>query len=206
MVILIDAEDDQKSLPGAVAPRSRHMGLDEPNPAADAVPWATESRTEVAKHSAASAATTTGMEADRYHDDEIIISRGKAGAISKEKKLMQPSDLLDIADRAQVQTLADVKADNGYVVGGKSVNSSTTQESAGKTLVAGPDYSRPAILIAGHRSMDRSSQAPNHMPGTAALKDDLDRSKPIRRTYKSLSPFGIIIDERDSLHPPRISR
>ena len=56
---------------------------------------------------------------------------------------------------------------------------------------------RPTVKIAGRPSFEAPRPAPINMPGpprpTAA--DDPDGLRPVKRTYKSLSPYGIIFDD-----------
>ena len=204
MVILVDDEGDRDEECEQLPYSTRSDSQRGSNYTAEALPW------DDRRQRADSSGVSTGIGSDTAEtqsSDEV----GRPTA--RRPMFRQPSEM---ANSAQ-QPFAVVPGPN---LGGRafSVSSNSDQKisidegkrtsvggadnrptSQGSTFVPIQSTMQPKVKIAGRSSLDAngSRKAPINMPGRSGAEREtsMDARPSARRTYKSLSPYGILFED-----------
>ena len=202
MVILVDDEDEKDSKPESpeVEPPSNIRSGS--SYTAEAIPWATNKQ----KPNAMGVSTTIWSEGEDAH------KRREDTVKPKPRKPLyhQPSD---IAEPAQPQTVIRP----GPKIAGKAYSYTSSNEepvSTGGRPSLGGDRSRPSsssssvltpmqtsmqpkVRIAGRLSSEgeNTRKPPVNMPYRPSVDGRTGDTMPVRRTYKSLSPYGVLFQD-----------
>lgn len=205
MVILVDdddeRDDDQEHDSAEKHSSSIKMGSD---CTADALPWDAERQKS----------RSTGVSTTIWSDGDDSKNQGEDNARPKPRRPLfrQPSDVGEpmqqpfmvrpgpkIAGKAySFSSINDgrMSADDGYSIrgdGSRPTSSSSTMTPIQSTM-------QPKVRIAGRPSMDGDSvrRPPVNMPYRPSVDeagDEMLGRPPARRTYKSLSPYGILFED-----------
>ena len=221
MVILVDADadDDNRTDPEVLEPQARTAGRTGGNYTTDALPWDTSRKDD---HTSG-VSTTIWSEGERKLVDEEVIqskprraeygpppesvfplpaSKGRAGPSPTVGGNAYPYNPMGDSN-ATMDEISTIGAKDGRTASVDNRPSSRDERpsSQGSSIIPIRTQLRPTVKIAGRPSFDGGSAkpAPIQMPGQREVvsDDDPDGLRPIRkRTYKSLSPYGIIFNDR----------
>ena len=204
MVILVDDEDDREGEREQNSPETRSASRWGSKHTTEALSW-NENRQRA--NSSDISSGILGDTADSQTFDEI--GRPK----TRRPMFRQPSEMVDsaqppfavgpglkIGGRAfSVTSNSDprISIDEGRgTSNGVAENRPTSQ---GSTFVSIQDTMQPKVKIAGRPSFDGDGtrKAPINMPGRAEAtrETSMDGRPSARRTYKSLSPYGILFED-----------
>ena len=204
MVILVDDEDDRDGEREQVAYRTRSDNHRGSNYTAEAIPW------DEKRQRADSSGVSTGNGSDTV---EVQSSNEVGRSTTRRPMFRQPSEKGDAAQQPFVVV-------PGSKLGGRafSVTSNSDQHSSvdggkrsligvadnrptsqGSTFIPIQSTMQPKVKIAGRTSLDPDDlrKAPINMPGRSGNEREMseDARPSARRTYKSLSPYGILFKD-----------
>ena len=218
MVILVNADGDENNFKHREGrPSFRAITIENGSYAGDPIPWETTRREE--STAGASNVSWTGGGRNMQNEDQTATKKAKnIGNSLIQDTAQNPRPLIvrsDSAPRAGSQ--ASSTLDGIFSIGGdesrqESVNTRHINHderrmncgdrplSSGSNRIPIQSQLRPTVKIAGRPSFEGKPvrSAPINMPGPqrSTSEGDPDGLRPVRkRTYKSLSPYGIIFDD-----------
>ena len=206
MVILVNADSDEDiSKHREVEPEIRANAIRGGNHAGNATPW--ESTRKSKTPAGASTAISTDGNSNMQEEDDIVKAKPKRAGRGLVPDSAQPSRPSKARADSALRTAWTPVASNPsgernaanndeYSIGGYE----SRQESVNNSKAPIQSQLRPTVKIAGRPSFEEKlvKPAPINMPGPprSSAEDDPDGLLPVRkRTYKSLSPYGIIFDD-----------
>ena len=202
MVILVDDENDSEGEPEKQEPASRANNRPAINYTADAIPW------DVERQNASRMGTSTSV----WSEGGESRNRPQEPTRNKLKKplLRQTSDTKESTQVAPIVRPGPRIAGKAY-----SFNSSNDgQITVDDSIVPAGNDSRPSssnssiptpmqismqpkLRLAEQRStsIEVPKSPPVNMPYRPSIDSKADSTKPVRRTYKSLSPYGLLFED-----------
>lgn len=206
MVILVDDEDEGESGsdPEPAAPSQQRSGVTGPSYTAEAIPWDAERQ----KNFLVGVSTKIWSEGDSAnHAEETARSQMQA----RKPLFRQPSDFDEVKQPPSMtrpgpkiagQAYSFTSANDGRmsVDDGSSAGSDRSRPTSSTgTIVPLQNAMQPRVKIAGRSSIDSDAarKPPINLPYRPSVDDHGDESgrSPVRRTYKSLSPYGILFED-----------
>jgi len=202
MVILVDDEDEGESDPEPAAPAQQNSSTLGSSYTAQALPWDAERQ----KNHSAGVSTRIWSEGDsRNHREEEPKPRARKALFRQPSAFDEPkqSPVMNrtgpkIAGKSYSFTSTNdgrMSVDDGS--SGRSNRSRPT--SPVSTAVSLQSSMQPKVKIAGQPSMDGDGahKPPINMPYRPSVDGDEDGMSrpPARRTYKSLSPYGVLFQD-----------
>ena len=203
MVILVDDEDDSYGEREQVSHETRSAIRWESNYTTEALPW--DGKRQVAQ----SGGVSTGVWSDTVEpqsSDEIGRPRARPPMFRQPSEMNEPAQqpfavgsgpilavpVSSVASNSDQRIPVD--EEKGISIGG--ANNRPT--SRGSPLIPIQSTMQPKVKIAGLSSFDadRARKAPINVPGRSGAEQEtsLDARPSARRTYKSLSPYGILFE------------
>ena len=202
MVILVDDEDEIQDEIEHDTFNLRECGHLGSSYTAEAIPWEAGRQKDDAMDVSACVLNE--------HDDSKITPVENMMSKSRIPLSRQPLDISDVGPSPSVSQSGSRTKGKAYSYAsnsdehiitddGKSANRSRSRPSSSSSSILTPIQTsmRPKVRIAGRQSMDDgiARKPPINMPYRSIVEDQGDGSKPVRRTYKSLSPYGILFEE-----------
>ena len=204
MVILIKAEERSSNDDQAV---EGNMEQAKANYDAAAIPWEDENlrpkATDNIRHSAgdrggSGSQMTTHKTADLYDNPTLQSTKpnGKAVASTNASRLTKHKQARsrDSAQKDVIFIPGDTKLlhDDYSLVG-----TGTRPNSQGSSVSPVREQTQPKMTMPGQSSLANSStkKSPINLPGLKTGNDGGPDTKPVRKTYKSLSPYGVLFQD-----------
>lgn len=201
MVILVDDEDNRDGEREQVSQETRSASKYGSNYTSDALPW-DEKRQRT---------NPSGISTNIWSDNAESKNSDEIGRPKIRRPMFrQPSDIdgLDqspfavrpgpkIVGRAySITSNSDQRPSIDEEQGNSILGADKRPTSQGSTLVPIQSTMQPKVKIAGRPSFDGNDgrKAPINMPG-AERETSMDGRVSARRTYKSLSPYGILFED-----------
>ncbi len=202
MVILVDDEDEGDSDPEPAAPAQQTNSDLGPNHTAPAIPWDHESD----KNQSTGVSTMIWSDSDsRHHQEEEPKAQGR------KPFFRQPSDfgeskqshfMTRAGPRIAGTAYSFISTNDGRmsIDEGSSIRGNGSRPtSSSSTVIPLQTYMQPKVKFAGQPSMDGDGvhKPPINMPYRPSMDDDGNGMSrpPARRTYKSLSPYGVLFQD-----------
>ena len=202
MVILVDDEDEAESEPEQQVTKPLDNSRIRPSYTAEAIPWDTGNQ----KANAAGVSTRIWSEGDdsrrRPEDTTKPNPRKPLFRLPTDTvEMTQPPSIVRPGPKIAGKAYSYTSSNDGQIAADDSATASSDRSrpnsSSSSILTPIQTSMQPKVRIAGRPSIDggNARKPPVNMPYRPITDEREDRAIPIRRTYKSLSPYGILFED-----------
>ena len=202
MVILVDDEDEIENEPGQQATKSWDTSRLGPSYTAEAIPW------DAGKEKANAAGVSTKIWSEGNESKKRLDDTTK---LNPRKPLFRlPTDTVEMAQAPSIirpgpkiagKAYSYTSSNDGQIAADETAtvisDKSRPNSSSSSILTPIQTSMQPKVRLAGRASTDSGNprRPPVNMPYRPSVDEKEDRAIPIRRTYKSLSPYGVLFED-----------
>ena len=194
MVILVDDEDDDEAREAQETPASNVFSTKrlDPNYLAEALPWNTERQEKLTDRT-------------RNHADDSMGSMARKPLYRLPTDTGEPGPIVRAGPKIAGKAYSfNSSNDRGFSTSDvSSAGADRSRPASSSSSVAMPRQSamQPKVKYTGRPSLsmdaENARKPPIHMPYQSSENErgEIDGILPVRKTYKSLSPYGILFED-----------